>query len=219
MYFQKVLKGVNALNDEDAEAYIIGGNGIVSNWWRAKHEIYNHEIQDQLTENNVIHHLNNYDTPLPANHPYASLGKTYGHVTPFISTTAGAVQRDDFYKTNIIFPAFITSLRFATDNFKSEGYIFYAYLITIQKKSVELVQFSEEVRELHIYQKYLPYHHEGEIVAKINIPAVQIEKAEKYDGPAVLKELKQFKRPSAIKTLINSNYADPLAYTNIKELI
>ncbi|SFW89385.1 hypothetical protein [Chitinophaga sancti] len=219
MFFQKFLKGINELKDEEAKAFLLDGHGIVSNWWRAKHTINNQEIQDQLTEKNMIHHLNNYDTPLPANHPYASLGKTYGHVTPYISTTAGSVQRDDFYQTNIVFPALTTALRFATDNFRSEGYIFYGYLITIQKKSIELVQFSEEVRELHIYPRYLPYHHEGELMAKIHIPAVQLEKAEKYNGPAALKELRQSKLPSAVDIINNPKYVDPLTYTNIKELI
>ncbi|MBS1606085.1 MAG: hypothetical protein JST42_25735 [Bacteroidetes bacterium] len=219
MYFQKVLKGIPNLAEEEVRN-ILDKQGICCNWWRNKHEIYEAEVKEQLTEANLIHHLNDYDKALPSGHPWEKYGKTYGDVTAFISTTAGAVQRNDRKRRNIRYPPFITALRFATSGFTGNGWIFYGYVVTLGKPSVELRGFSEEVRELHIYTDYLPYHHEGEITAKISIPSVNIEKAEYYEGPAALKELRNRRKPS-YKTIIDNsaNYQTPEKYSNIREVL
>jgi hypothetical protein len=219
MFFQKVLKGINNLDRTTAES-IINGNGIICNWWRNAGYVTNAQVKGQLTDSNLVHHLNHYDTLLPNAHPLKKIGNTYGAVSPFISTTAGAIQRDAFLRRNFLFHPFITALRFATNNFTSSGFIFYAYVITIGKKSIVFEQFSEEVRELHIYQQYLPFHHEGEIVAKISIPSTQIEKAEEYDGIAALADLRQRKKPAPIGKVINNpHYAKPDNYSNIREIL
>jgi len=218
MYFQKVLKGVSGLSDLDALS-IATETGILCNWWRAMREISPQQVLDQLTEANLLHHLNDYDLPLPSTHPYAGIGATYGEVTPFISTTAGTVQRQDWRAANILFSPFLTALSFATNRFSQDGYIFYAYLNTIGKKAVPLQHIAEEVRELHIYTQYLPYHREGEIAAKIHIPVVSIEKAEKYDGPTALHELSHGNIPTAINTIVNPHYQAPEQFSNIRELL
>lgn len=222
MFFQKVLKGINNLSLQEANS-IVNNAGISCNLWRLLQEIYNSDIKNALNEQNIFYHLNDYDKPVPTNHPFSGKGNnlTYGDVTPFISTTAGAIQRSDFQAKNIIFPPFVTALQFATDNFKSDGYVFFTYVITIGKKSIPLRQFSEEVRELHIYQQYLPFHHEGEIMAKIDIPSVQIEKAEHYHGPTALSQWKQNQQPvpTVGRTIVNHNYARPENHTNIRELL
>jgi hypothetical protein len=222
MFFQKVVKGIAGLDRVEAER-MVTTDGIICNWWRKVGRITPAEIQAQLTENAIVCHLNQYDDPLPTTHaltrpPY--FAKTYGDITPFISTTAGAVQRDKFVQRNIIFPPFLTALRFATNNFRTSGFIFYAYLCTLGKQAIPFQQLAEEVRELHIYQQYLPFHHEGEITAKIIIPSAQIEKAIEYDGPAALQELRKKKTPSPIgKPILNSAYAKPESYANIRELL
>ncbi len=218
MFFQKVLKGINGLSQKDAENMVLA-NGIICNWWRKKHTIYNAEVKDELTEENVIHHLNDYAQPLPSGHKWAAYGSTYGEVSAFISTTAGAIQRDDYKKTNILFPPLLTALEFATKGFTSGGYLFYAYVMTLGKKSVALQGFAEEVRELHIYTRFLPFHHEGEIVAKVSIPSVNIEKAEYYDGPQALLEFKQNRLPKPAHVILNPGYVSPNNFTNIRELL
>lgn len=219
MFFQKVLKGIPALDKPHVEE-IVGQYGIICNWWRHKDTINEPEVKSQLTEANLLHHLNDYDKPLPAGHAWAGYGSTYGDVTPFISTTAGAVERDDLKRTNILYVPFMTALRFATSGFQGNGWIFYAYVMTLGKQSVELRGFSEEVRELHIYTKYLPYHHEGEITAKISIPSVNIEKAEYYDGPAALQAFRQGRKPMPLDVVDNAaNYKSPEGYCNIREVL
>jgi len=218
MFFRKFVKGISGIKYDEAEQLLIY-HGIDCNYWRQKNTITNAEIKDRLTEDNLIKHLNRYSDPLPVADPLLSLGKTYGEVTPFISTSAGAIQRDAFNKRNIIFPPFMTALRFATRKYKANGFIFYGYLITIGKKSVELQQFSEEVRELHIYKQFLPYHDEGEIVAKITIPAVQLEFAEEYNGSDALDDLRHGLKPRPVSTIVNPGYASPENYKNISELL
>lgn len=217
MIFQKVLKGIANLSDTDA-SNMITGNGILSNWWRNKKTITNSEIQTELTESNLLLHLNNYNQALPVGHRWTHLGKTYGEVSAFISTSSGAIQRDDAKKLNIIFPSFLTSLNFATKGFKTSGYIFYAYVMVLGKKSIPLQGFSEEVRDLHIFRDFLPYHHQGEVTAKVSIPSVNIEKAERYDGPTALAEIKKSLTPSPSKIISNPNYLAPDAYCNIREI-
>jgi len=220
MYFQKVLKGIKDLTHAEVSV-MVNADGIHCNWWRREGTISPGEISDQLTDSNMLTHLNQYDDPLPAAHPHYSPTEklTYGDITPFISTTAGAVQRFSLAGLNICFPAFMTALQFATANFTTTGYIFYAYLLTLGKKAIPLMQFSEEVRELHIYRHFLPYHREGEIVAKIVIPSPQIERAEEYDGPSALAALCTGKFPSPVLTLRNGSYAAPDKYSNIREIL
>lgn len=218
MFFQKILKGIVGLTRDEAELICLD-QGILSNWWRRKGTIINGEIRTELTEATLLHHLNDYDKPLPANHRWSGLGRTYGDVTPFISTTAGAIQRDGYRRTNILFDPFLTALRFATNIYKDEGWIFYAYLVTLGKPSVPLQSFSEEVRELHVYQQFLPYHHEGEITAKVCIPAVCIQKAELYDGNASKSELIAGRKPAPVYTIDNPYYTAPDNYSNIRELL
>jgi len=220
MYFQKVLKGIKDLSP-DAAAGMIREDGIRCNAWRRAGGMSASDISVQLTDNNILSHLNHYGDPLPATHAQSSSTErlTYGNITPFISTTAGALQRFSSPGLNICFPAFMTALQFATANFTTRGFIFYAYLITLGKKAIPLVQISEEVRELQLYHHYLPYHREGEIVAKIVIPSPQIEKAEEYDGPAAIRDLRTGKVPAPLQTIPNSGYAAPDIYCNIREIV
>jgi hypothetical protein len=218
MFFQKILKGISGLSKTEAESMVLS-NGISSNLFRKKGHIEIYEIKDELTDANLIHHLNDYDVPLPPGHRWAALGSTYGDVSAFISTTAGAVQRDSYKRTNIIFDPYITALNFATNGFTTNGYLFYGYLMTLGKQSVPLLGFSEEVRELHIYSSFLPFHHEGEITAKIFIPSVNIEKAEYYDGPLALADLNKNLKPTPIDIITNPDYKSPDNFANIRELL
>lgn len=221
MYFQKVLKGIANIDHVVAES-IAKKTGIESNWLRKRGRVCSSEIQQQLTEPMLLAHLNMYDDPLPSAHPMAGMPSTttYGDVSPFISTTAGAVQRDASQSLNIFFDPFFTALKFATRNLTTQGFVFYAYVFTLGKKAVPLSGFAEEVRELNIYRDYLPYHHEGEIAAKINIPSIQIEKAEEYDGKDVLESLKKGNYPVPIRTIDNKgHYEAPDRYSNIREVL
>lgn len=218
MIFQKVLKGISDL--DPATAQDIVDKGILSNWWRKAGTIQPEEIKIHLTLQNADLHVNHYHKKVPATNPLHLLHKgKFGEVSPFISTTAGVVQRNGFKRINIIFPPFITALRFATKNYTTTGYIYYAYVITIGKVAVEMAQFSEEIRNLNVYTDYQRYNDQGEIMAKIIIPSVQIEKAELYDGPKALLELNKGQIPLPLNVIINTAYQAPEKLSNIHEVL
>lgn len=218
MIIQKVLKGISGLTEMEANNMI--DQGIICGWWRTVGRISAGEAIQHLTAVNAELHLNHYHKPVPSGNALASLGAArFGDVSPFISTTAGAIQQDHLHKKNICFDPFLTALRFATGNFRYRGYVFYAYLFTIGKIAIEMEQFSEEVRELHIYKDYLPYHRQGEVMAKIIIPTVQIEKAVGYDGPTAKRDIIKGRIPTPLNTIINSNYQQPEKLSNIREVL
>jgi len=205
MYMQKILKGIGGIQDQEAQDILLQ-KGIFCNWWRNQLPPPDlADIETQLTEPNLDQHLNNY----PA----------YGPRTPFISTTAGAIQQDHFRARNIVYPPLMTALEFATDGYQRVGYIFYGYVFTLGQKTVILREFAEEVRELHIYTQYLQYHHEGEIVAKIHIPSVRLEKVEKYDPQQMLADLHAQNIPQASWSQPNPNYQKPKQYANIRGVL
>ncbi len=219
MFYQKVVKGIANLSDGDADQMVYT-DGIQSNWWRLKGSVSEGEIAQALTHENLVHHLDDYDTPIsPPPADPALHGMTYGEASAFISTSAGAIQRDPKNSRNIRYSPFLTALEFATDFYAGDGYIFYAYLLTIGKPAVEMRQFSEEVRELHVYPGFRKYHHEGEIAAKIGIPAIQIEKAEKYAGPQSHSDLKSGYLPNPVRTVPNPNHVSPDRLANVRELL
>jgi len=90
----------------------------------------------------------------------------------------------------------MTALQFATANFTTRGFVFYG-----------------------CYHRYLPYHREGEIIAKIVIPPRQMETAEEYDGAAALRDLRTGRMPMPLQTIRNFNYAAPDKYSNIREIL
>lgn len=212
MFIQRVLKGISGVSRSLVQT-IASDTGIKCNWWRTVGKISTGQIKDKLTEHNLIWHLNEYETVDP------KTGKPFSENTPYISTTAGTVERDSFLANNLIFPAWLTALRFATDDFTKTGYVFYAYVFVLGKQSIPLMQFSEEVRDLHIYTQYLPYHPEGEIVAKIYIPAVNIEKVEEYDPGMAEASFKSNKLPLPTWTYKNPAYANPEPFSNLRGVL
>ena len=212
MFFQKVLKGIAGLTRQDADERFRAG--VHCNWWRRVGQITPVEIVEKLTERNLDWHLNHYDDPDPLmkNAPF------YEN-TPFISVTAGVVEREVFSRRNILFDPFITALRFATRDFATTGHVFYAYVFTLGRQSIALSEFAEEVRELNIYKNFLPFHPEGEITAKIEIRGPQVEKWEEYDGPAALRALQGANVPQPAFTRVSAIYAPPEQYCNIRGLV
>lgn len=213
MFFQHFLKGIPGL-DSSSAVTILRNTGIVCQWWSKVGLISPEQVQDRLTYRNLDWHLNQYDSPDPTegNEPF-------GKHTPYISTTSGTVERDAWLYRNWRKPAFMTALRFATDNFATGGVIFYGYLFVLGKQTIPLQHFAEEVRELHVYTGFLPYHDEGEIVAKIHIPSVNLEKFEEYDGAAALRQLQSGVRPSPTAIVKNPSFAKPEEFSNIREVI
>jgi hypothetical protein len=123
MIFQKVLKGISIQREHDARK-ILEDLGIVCNRWRnAGGPLTPQDIRERLTDRNVEWHLNHYDDPDPMEH-----GDKFSFNTPFISTTAGCVERDARSGRNPAFSALITAVKFATLNFTTPDGSFTATL-------------------------------------------------------------------------------------------
>lgn len=212
MIFQKVLKGMVGVDQASAQA-IFNGSGIICNWWRKVDPLPTPQIPGRLTEDNVLRHLSQYDQPDPAT------GRLFGERTPFISTTAGGVERDAYLGMNYVRGAFMTALTFATDNFRKTGAIFYCYVMVLGKKALPHQEFAEETRDLNLFHAYQPFHPEGEIVAKISISVPRLEKAEGYDGPAALSDWRHGRWPQSKWTLANRRYAPVEQFSNVREVI
>lgn len=214
MIIQRFIKGIPALDEDEVEKILV--RGILCNWWRNVQYLPPENIQDRLDEDHLDWHQNRYEEKHPDynNEPFKK------H-TPFISTTAGTVEQDTAMMTHHYFAAWHEALRFATDFGKTDGWLFHGYVFVLGKKSVELRQFAEELRELNIYTGFSPFHPEGEITAKIIIPSAQIDRAEFYDLSKVDQALSQGQRPIPDESEVHSNsaYQPPEKYVNLRDLL
>lgn len=177
MYVQWFVKGIAGqttprgphLREQEAYDMALGGHGIVSNWWRSasKGSIRPDETLAVLTEHNLDRHLHDYHS--------------FGPETPFISLAAGCVERDTITQQNAIYSAVDTALEFATDAGTRPGALFYGWVIVGINPAVKLAAVAESVRDLNVYHRWSPFQQEGEITAKIHIPANQIQRVEWWD--------------------------------------
>src|SRR5437764_828111 len=75
---------------------------------------------------------------------------------------------------------------------------------------------SEELRELNVYTGFSPFQPEGEITAKINIPAAQIEKAEFLSASDAYNAVQNDVLPAfdPSRRIVNPLFVDPSFYNN-----
>lgn len=212
MIIQKVIKGIGGIKQDTMENIL--QTGIRCRWWHEVDPLPFNEIPLRLNERNLEWHQNHYDDPDPSegNRPFYLR-------TPFISTTAGTVERDAFFQTNILQPAWVEALRFATDGWSRDGYLFYCYVFIVGKKSVGHQLFSEEIRELNVYTGFSPFQPEGEIAAKIVIPPAQIEKAEYWRIDRLFEDLEDGQVPSPERIFENPLFLRPEDYNNVRDVL
>ena len=217
MIIQQVIKGITGIGTSEATRTL--AEGIKCKWWlelaKRGRSLPVQEIPKRLTDRNLHWHQNHYDRPDPLD----PNGEVFCLHTPFISTTAGTVERDTFNKTNILNPAWIEALRFATDFWTQDGCLFYCYLLIIGRRAVALQPFSEELRELNVYTGFSPYQPEGEIAAKIIIPPSQIEKAELWRMKDIMDAVSQGRMPQYDSLIPNSFFVPPQQYNNVRECL
>ena len=190
------MKDENGFAWHDAVDLVQSDNGIASNWWIQNGTISPRQIASVLTEQNLDRHL----------HDYA----IYGPGSPFISLACGSVGRDVIHRRNYTVSAIDTALLFATDDWLRPGALFYLWIPTSHNKAVPLSLVAEPVRDLNIYQRWSPYQLEGEVTAKVHIPANQIRKIEWWDG-----DYSKFQRQYVWH---NPEYISPDPLSNIREL-
>ncbi len=212
MIIQQVIKGLSNLNDQDVDG--IFQMGIICNWWRTRGHLPQDEVPDRLTEQNLAWHQNAFNKldPTQGNAPFSVN-------TPFISTTAGTVERDTVSRTNTLTPAWKTALYFATDRWTTDGWLFYCHLFLIGKRAVLMEAFSEELRELNIYTVFSPVHVEGEITAKLVIPTAQIARADFWSLSDAQAAIAAGRLPTANRTRSNKYYVKPEDYNNLRVLL
>ena len=177
MYIQWFVKGISSKNEaghpilskSSAFDLVGAGHGIISNWWRTRPSrlISPAEVQHELTAHNLDRHIHDYDS--------------YGPETPFISVAAGCVERDLGAAENNIYSAVDVALEFATARFTRPGALFIGWLCVSLNPAVEIASVAEAVRDLNAYHRWSLYQLEGEITAKVNIPANQITTVEWWD--------------------------------------
>jgi hypothetical protein len=205
MYVQWFVKGIggqgrpgtSGVGRAEAFAMIADGHGVLSNWWRTKPNgcISPSEVQEMLNEHNLDRHVHDYDT--------------FGPQSPFISLASGAVERDTALQRNFIYSAIDTALEFATDSWDRPGALFYGWVLVGLNPAVGLSVVAEEIRELNAYRRWSPFQLEGEITAKIHIPANQISHVEWWDGSVDVSE--------PIDRYSNTNFMEPTPILNARD--
>lgn len=175
MIVQWCVKGLGLDDDQDARNIIDGRQGILCNWWRTVHEITPAERRYRLTLPNLDRHVNHFTSTDPLS------GQPFNAMTPFISLSAGTVERDAAAQTNLVHRARRTALWFGLDfGRRSVAYLYLCWLVLAPRQAVEIDGVAEEVRDLNTYRRYSPFQTEGEVTAKVIVPANQIHSCEKW---------------------------------------
>lgn len=199
MYVQTFVKGVaggdKGISWRDAMALLHQQEGIPSNWLRKRHTATPSQVASVLTDTNLDRHLHAYGT--------------YGAQSPFISLAAGCIERNTLVNQNYKYSAVDTALEFATHAYAHAGVLFYGWVIVGLNPAVKLSAVAESVRDLNVYHGWSRYQLEGEITAKINIPANQIERAEWWDP--------EENKNAPIHTYANPHYESPILILNLRE--
>lgn len=176
MLLQWCLKGIvedQDFSDSEARA-AVDRVGIASNWLRGR-------LRDALPDYPSLGHDCLSQAALDAHvNDYGNVGP----VTPYISLSAGTTELDPM-RSPVFFPALRTALSFATCQGTAAGYVFRLWVLVTPKPGPELPGFAEEVRDLNLFHQFARYHYEGEIAAKLYVPARQIETVTKYDSRLV----------------------------------
>jgi len=195
-------------SDEKARGIIEAGQGLICNWWRKAYEIDPAETRLKLTAQNLDMHVNHFTARDPAT------GRPFNENSPFISLSAGTVERDAVARTNFVHRARRTALYFGTEfGQRSSAYLYTCWVVLAPRAAVEIERMAEEVRDLNSYRRYSPFQPEGEVVAKIIIEDNCIQCCEKWalDGSPT-----RFRR---VWTHANPRFSPPERLTNVRELI
>ncbi|MCP5487720.1 MAG: hypothetical protein H7A43_03640 [Verrucomicrobia bacterium] len=213
MIIQKVIRGVGGISKAKAdEVFRIG---ILCNWWNKVSSMPEIEVHQRLTDRNLYWHQNRYADADPQDG-----GEEFYKHTPFISTTAGSIERDSSAGINVLHPAWLIALEFATDGWTRDAYLFYCYLFVIGKRCVPHRPFSEELRELNVYTGFSAFQPEGEIAAKINIPPTQIEKYAFFTIAGIRRDLAAGRIPTPASEVQNTvTYRPPDEVSNMRDAL
>jgi hypothetical protein len=209
MFVQMCIKGLCGITRDQAWA-IATRRGLACAWWRSAQKISAAEISERLTPEELDLHVNSFDEQHPAR------GGMVREESPFISLTAGSVERRAFLAQNEVHPAHEVAMNFATNfgQLRGECFLFYCWVLVGLRPNLAVRHLAEEVRELNTFTAYSRFQPEGEIVAKIEVPACQIEKFEHYEYS---EDAKGRVRIRQLGSHSNPNYIAPHEVTNLRE--
>jgi hypothetical protein len=231
---QWFLRGVHdddgSLDDNWAKR-VLDTEGLRSAWLRA-HPGSDPADWDQAVNpaDSLLWHITRFDQfgfPAWPNH-------RYGDLSPFLSLSSGTVEPDHQKGRNQQYPAWYTAVKFATDGGYGNGWVFHGYASILGRPSLPLLEFSEEVRDLHQHDFYNRYHPEGELAAKILVPPVRLKEAFRVTADKLrewMDQLENGKRPPIAgesplellselsdTVLTGSSYRPPEEFSNIRDL-
>jgi hypothetical protein len=176
MFVQWCLKGLNLPSDQAAQAILDQQIGLMCNWWRNVNQISPAEVRARLTTDGVDFHVNHFEDILPGTSEPFSVN------SPFISLSAGTVERSAVLRTNLVHRALKTALWFGSEFGRSDtAYVFSCWVVLAPRQAVEIEGVAEEVRDLNTYRRYSDFQTEGEILAKVAVPDNQIEGFERWE--------------------------------------
>jgi hypothetical protein len=207
MIVQWCVKGLYLPDDAAALGIFQASSGIHCNWWRSVVEITPARVAEKLTPANLDLHVNHFSST-------DSLGNPFSEGTPFISLSAGTVERDAAAQTNLVHRARRTAAWFGTEfGTRDTAYLFTCWVLVAPRPAVEVQGVAEEVRDLNSYRRYSPFQTEGEVTAKVEIPANQILECEKWNWDRGNLRLTR-------QTLYqNPRFTPPERLSNIRKLI
>lgn len=207
MIVQWCIKGMSLPSDNEAREIIDAGQGLICNWWRDVGQIDPSETRGKLTAQNLDMHVNHF-TANDAD------GRPFNESSPFISLSAGTVERDAVAQTNFVHRARRTALYFATEfGRRNSAYLYTCWVVLAPRAAVEIESMAEEVRDLISYRRYSPFQPEGEVVAKVIVEDNRIQCCEKWELNA---SSNRFRR---VWTHTNPRFTPPERLTNVRELI
>ena len=172
MIVQWCCRGVGALTRGEVEHVLGDGPGLTCRYWELNDPLPTRMAYRRLTEQYLDLHVNHYTSTDPDSR------RPVCDISPFISLSAGCVDRRRLLRTNVIHPARRTALAFATANGTRPGWVFTCWVLVAVNRATGIQGVAEEVRELNLARRYSDYYTEGEIAAKINVPSRQILCAE-----------------------------------------
>lgn len=209
MIVQWCIKGLALPGDDQARAVIDGRGGLLCNWWRAVGTITPQQCRQKLTAQNLDLHVNHFDRLHPAT------GVPFSAESPFISLSAGTVERDAVAQTNHVRRARRTALWFGTRfGQEAQAYLYTCWTVLAPRQAVEVGGLAEEVRDLNTFRRYSAFQTEGEIAAKVIVPDNHIDSCERWDltGGVAPRFVMAWRQD-------NPRFTSPTRLTNVRELI
>jgi hypothetical protein len=176
--------------------------GLLCNWWRQVGNITPHQIRGKLNAPNLNMHINHFTL------------NNFNTDSPFISMSAGTMERDAVAMTNYAHRARRTALWFGTNFGQSDSaYLYTCWLILGPRPAVEIEGVAEEVRDINSYRHYSAFQTEGEITAKVSVPDNQIKSCEKWSWNRATRAL------DLDWTVPNPRFTPPEQLSNVRELV